>query len=232
MAVSVVKEPGPGTPKQLRQWVLERLRNDILEQELKPDEWLRQERLAQKYGVSQTPVREALKHLAAEGLVEHVPYRGIRIVSFSLQDAEDLYSYRAVVEGMAARFAAKAMIEAEAEEIQSLHARMLACPMPEGLHEYRELNRRFHETITDASGRTLIIRMIKQVWVAFPTMLWSNVPGIALSSLPERDEPDAAEHAEIVAALIAHDPDRAEAAVRAHIESAGRTLINAMMARP
>jgi DNA-binding GntR family transcriptional regulator len=104
--------------------------------------------------------------------------------------------------------------------------------MPDGLPEYRKLNRQFHETITGASRRPFLIRMINQVWGAFPTMLWSNIPGIALTSTPERDEPDAAEHAEIVAALTAHDSDRAETAVRAHIESAGRTLINAMAAQP
>lgn len=219
------------SPKQLQQWVLDRLRYDILEGRLKPAEWLRQERLAQAYGVSQTPVREALKQLAAEGLVEHVPYRGIRIVTISLKDAEDLYSCRAAVEGMAARYAAEAITECELTKIQSLHAGMLACPMPDGLQEYRELNRQFHEAVTKASRRPFMIRMINRLWVAFPTMLWSNIAGIAFTSVPERNDPDEAEHAEIVDALAAHDPDRAEAAVRTHIEGAGRALINAMVAR-
>lgn len=226
------KSPGGETPRQLRQWVLDRLRSDILEGRLKPAEWLRQERLAQEYGVSQTPVREALKQLAAEGLVEHVPYRGIRIVTFSLQDVEDLYSCRAAIEGMAARFAAERVTDDEIAEVQALHAKMTACRMPDGLPEYREFNRRFHETVTCASRRSLMVRIIGQLWSAFPTMLWSNIPGIALTSVPERDDPDAAEHAEIIAALAAHDPDRAEAAVRVHIESARRALVDSMVTLP
>ena len=63
-------------------------------------------------------------------------------------------------------------------------------------------------------------------------MLWSNVPGIATTSSPEREDPDAAEHAEIVAALGAHDPERAAAAVKRHVEEAGRTLVAAMRAQP
>jgi DNA-binding GntR family transcriptional regulator len=63
-------------------------------------------------------------------------------------------------------------------------------------------------------------------------MLWSNIPRIAITSVPERDEPDAAEHAEIIAGLAARDPERAEAAVRLHIESAGRTLAAAMRSQP
>ena len=63
-------------------------------------------------------------------------------------------------------------------------------------------------------------------------MLWSNVPKIAVTSAPEREEPDAAEHAEIVASLAAHDPERAAAAMKRHVEEAGRTLLAAMRAQP
>ena len=225
-------ESGPENHRQLRQWVADRLRSDILEGRLKPGEWLRQERLAQEHGVSQTPVREALKQLAAEGLVEHVPYRGIQVVQFSLEDVEDLYSCRAAVEGMAARYAAEAITEEELDELRSLHERMVACVTPDELREYRELNRRFHEAVSEASRRSYLMRTLAQLWAAFPTMLWSNIPRIAITSVPGRDEPDAAEHAEIIAGLAARDPERAEAAVRLHIESAGRTLAAAMRSQP
>jgi DNA-binding GntR family transcriptional regulator len=75
------------------------------------------------------------------------------------------------------------------------------------------------------------VRTLAQLWAAFPTMLWSSIPRIAVSSVPGRDEPDAAEHAEIVAALGARDPERAERAVRRHIESAGGMLVAAMRAQ-
>ena len=87
------------SPKQLRNFVANRIRVDILEGRLQPGEWLRQERLAQMYGVSQMPVREAFKELTADGLVEHVPYHGVRVVSFSMEDIEDLYATRTVLEG-------------------------------------------------------------------------------------------------------------------------------------
>jgi GntR family transcriptional regulator, rspAB operon transcriptional repressor len=228
----VAFESGPENHRQLRQWVADRLRSDILEGRLKPGEWLRQERLAQEHGVSQTPVREALKQLAAEGLVEHVPYRGIQVVQFSVEDVEDLYSCRAAVEGMAARYAAEAITGPELDEMRALHVRMVACVTPTELPEYRELNRRFHEAVSAASHRSYLMRTLAQLWAAFPTMLWSNIPRIAVTSVPGRDEPDAAEHAEIVAALAAHDPERAERAVRAHIESAGQTLAAAMRVQP
>jgi DNA-binding GntR family transcriptional regulator len=174
------------------------------------------------------PVREALKQLAAEGLVEHVPYRGVRVVEFTPEDVEDLYACRAFIEGMAARSAAQCITDAEVAELAELHERMVRFKNPEELREYRELNRRFHVLIFSASRRSYLLRTLAQLWAAFPTMLWSSIPRIAVSSVPGRDEPDAAEHAEIVAALRARDPERAELAVRRHIESAGGMLVAAM----
>jgi DNA-binding GntR family transcriptional regulator len=218
----------PSSHKQLRHWVADRLRSEILEGRLKPGEWLRQERIAQQQGVSQMPVREALKQLTAEGLLEHVPYRGVRVVHFSSEDVEDLYVCRAFIEGLAARYAAEHITDDELAEMEALHLAMVDCDFPGELQEYRELNRRFHSLIYTASRRTYLVRTLAQLWAAFPTMLWSNIPRVAVTSVPERDEPDLAEHAEIVAALKARDHERAERAVRYHIETAGRTLREAM----
>ncbi len=220
-----------GSPRQLRQWVMDRRRDDIVAGRIGPGQWLRQEKLARELGVSQTPVREALKQLAAEGVVEHVPYRGVRVVPFTREDVEDLYAGRLVEEGRAARFAAARITPAEIEEVRDLHARMQACETPRDLAAYRELNRRFHIAIIQASRRPFLARSLTQLWTAFPTMLWGTIPGVAAASAPGRDDPDTAEHEEIVTALASHDPDRAERAVREHIRSAGNALVAAMGAR-
>jgi DNA-binding GntR family transcriptional regulator len=222
------RETTPRSHQQLRLWVADRLRSDILEGRIKPGEWLRQERLALEQGVSQTPVREALKLLAAEGLVEHVPYRGIRVVEFSVEDVEDLYACRAFIEGMAARYAAATIGDEAIAELERLYERMVRCKTPDDIVEYRELNRLFHSGIFGASGRSYLVRTLAQLWAAFPTMLWSNVPRVARDSVPERDAPDIEEHTAILDALRAHDPDAAERAVRRHIEAAGGSLVAAM----
>lgn len=218
------------SPRQIREWVADRLRADILEGRLVSGEWLRQEKLARELGVSQTPVREALKQLAAEGAVEHVPYRGVRVVQFTPEDVEDLYAGRTFEEGRAARFAAERISRKELDELRALHKSMLACVTPRDLAEYRELNRRFHLAIIRASQRAYLLRSLSQLWAAFPTMLWGSIPSVASASAPGRDDPDAEEHEEILAALTGHDADRAERAVRRHIESAGHALAAAMRA--
>ena len=213
---------------QLRQMVAARLRAEILEGDLRPGEWLRQEALSHRHGVSQTPVREALKQLAAEGLVEDVPYRGVRVVNLHRGDVEDLYACRALIESRAARFAAANITDDEINELEELYLQMVRCPVPEGLNEYRELNRRFHAAIIAASRRSFLVRNLTQLWSAFPTMLWSNVPRVAEASAPGRDEPDTLEHAEILAAFRQRDPERAARAVRHHIEAACIALLAAM----
>lgn len=220
-------DPKPQQPKLLRQWVTERLRADILEGRLRAGEWLRQEPLAQRYQVSQMPVREALKQLISEGLVRHEVRRGARVVSVTRQDVADLYACRAFIEGMAARSAAANITDAQLMGMRQILEQMKAHLSPARIAEYRELNRRFHSVISEAApDRSFLAHTLSQIWGAFPTMFWSNVARTAQAPLAGRGPSDIAEHEAILAALEAHDPEAAERAVRAHIEEAGRLLLS------
>jgi DNA-binding GntR family transcriptional regulator len=223
-AVPERERPKSASHRQLAHFIADAVRADVLEGRLRSGEWIRQERIAREQNASQMPVREALKRLVAEGLLEHVPYKGVRVVQFSAEDVEDLYACRLFIEGMSARYAAQSITDAEIAELESLHHQMLACAMPDELPEYRELNRRFHSLIFTASRRSFLTRTLGQLWSAFPTMLWSNIPHAATASAPGRDDADAEEHEAIVRALADRDPQRAEEAVRHHIEAAGLAL--------
>lgn len=221
----------PG-PQQLRSWVVEQLRSAILQGEIAPGAWLRQERLAQQLNVSQMPVREALKQLTAEGLVEHIPYRGVRVVSFSPEDVEDLYAHRSFLEGRVARFAATRITDEALERLQETLDAMRAHMGQEALPTYRTLNRQFHQIIAEACGREYLERELKQLWETFPNMLWNTFASTSAQSLPERDASDLEQHEAILAALRAHDPEAAEQATLHHINSAARDLIAALKKEP
>ncbi|MBK6405463.1 MAG: GntR family transcriptional regulator [Holophagales bacterium] len=220
-------EPKPPQPKLLRQWVTERIRADILEGRLRAGEWLRQEQLAQRYEVSQMPVREALKQLISEGLVRHEVRRGARVVSVTRQDVADLYACRALVEGMAARSAAVNVTDEQLVEMRKVLGLMKSHLGSAHIAEYRELNRRFHSIISEAApDRSFLSHTLSQIWSAFPSMLWSNVATTAKAPLPGRGPHDVSEHEAILIALEKRDADAAEKAVRAHIEEAGRLLLS------
>lgn len=216
---------------QLQHLVAERLRAAILEGRLKPGQWLRQRQLAEEYRVSQMPVREALKELAGEGLVEHIPYRGVRVVGFSADDVEDLYTHRSLLESLAARAAALNILSEELEKLRDLQSQMAERNDAGHLAEYRVLNRQFHQAIIVASRRAYLTRTLLQMWDAFPTMLWGNFNSTASYSLPQRDATDTSEHEAILYALENRDPDQAERLMRQHIETAGRELVAVLRAR-
>jgi len=203
--------------KQLRNVVAEQMRAAILNGHYKPGEWLRQERLAHDFGVSQMPVREALKELAAEGLIEHVPYRGARVIVFSIEDILDLYSHRAFLESRAASIAAEIITPKDLAVLEDLQAGMEMYGAPEFVLKYRELNRQFHQYIYQASQREYLIRTLNQMWAAFPTMLIANFAATAVQPLPERDAVDVAEHKAIISALKQHDALTVEQAMKRHI---------------
>jgi DNA-binding GntR family transcriptional regulator len=217
--------PESANHKQLRNLVADQIRAAILEGRFKPGAWLRQEKVAQELGVSQMPVREALKELAAEGLIEHVPYRGVRVIEFSYEDVADLYDHRAFLEGRAAGVAAANITTGEIAELKQLQQEMEQNLAPEKLAQYRDLNRRFHHIIFNASRREYLIRTLTQMWAAFPTMLTGNFAATAANPLPERDNPDIYEHHALIEALENHDTTEAERALKAHILATGQQLV-------
>lgn len=220
--------PESPTHKQLRHTVADQLRAAIQTGRLKPGEWLRQERLAQELGVSQMPVREALKELVAEGLVEHLPYRGVRVVEFSLDDVEEVYAHRSFLEGRAAFFAAQRITPEEIAQLKHLHAQMKKRLGVTHIVEYRELNRQFHQVIILASRNSYLIHALDQLWAFSPSMLLNNFALTATRPIPGRERVDQQEHAAILVALERRAATQAARMARRHIESVGRYLLTAI----
>jgi DNA-binding GntR family transcriptional regulator len=205
--------------RQLHRVVSERLRTAILDGELKPGEWLRQKQIAEEMGVSEMPVREALKTLAAEGVVDYIPYRGARVIEFSRDDVADLYAQRSFLEGRAAKVAARRITPEELSTLHDLQVQMQNGLTQERLSEHSHLNRRFHQVIYTASRRDYLVRALDQMWSTFPTMMMSYFAQRGERSLIEREAQDLEEHAAVIAALESGDGDQAEQLMRQHIET-------------
>jgi DNA-binding GntR family transcriptional regulator len=218
--------------RQLQHVVADHLRTAILDGELKPGDWLRQQHIAEELGVSPMPVREALTQLAAEGVVEHVPYRGARVATFSMDDVADLYANRALLESMAAAAAALNVTPEELAELRDLQSQMRGKLTSGRLSEYSQLNRRFHRVLYVASRRDYLVRALDRIWSAFPTMMMSYYAQTTSETLAEREAQDLEEHATIIAALEDSDGERAEELMRQHIETNREELLAVLDARP
>jgi DNA-binding GntR family transcriptional regulator len=199
--------------------VFHRLRDAIIDGRLEPGQWLRQEALAQELGVSQMPVRDALKRLVGEGLAERIPYRGVRIVEFSPEDIMDMFAVRMVLESLAVRYAAPRISDEELERVRENLRQAAQYTQQQQMARRRELNDEFHLTICRASGHRYLIRQVEALWSWFPSvMLYEGMrrqEGLSAARLAREHE----EHGAILMALEQHNAQQAEEATRQHVRN-------------
>ena len=199
--------------KSRSQALYEHLRRAIHDGTLRPGERLVEESLAAAAGVSRTPVRETLRRLEAEGLVEEAN-RGIVVTSLSDADLLELCAVREVLEGMAASLAAQSRSDFEAKTLEQVLGRMRSHTEQEDVEALVALNRIFHETIWKASKNRLLARKLSDLRGMIERM---HDP--ALASM-ERRHASLLEHQRIVEAVAAGDPARAEEVTREHFQNA------------
>jgi DNA-binding GntR family transcriptional regulator len=205
--------------------VAEELRRLIRAGELPAGTRLRQAEIAARFAVSTTPVREALTALAKEGYVLQDAHRGAVVFMPSAADLLENYDIRLGLEPRAAELAAARISAEELAEIEALHATMRTVG-PADLPGYvRELNPRFHALICRAAGRPRLTELIAQLRDA--AMVYTQL----LVLRPQPPEYLAAaqdEHEAIVAALRARAPNRAAAAMRAHLQHSADQILGAL----
>jgi DNA-binding GntR family transcriptional regulator len=182
--------------------VLAALRSDILTGALAPGDQIVQESLAERYGVSRVPLREALKTLESEGQVVYHPHRGYFVAELSVADLLEVYRLRAIFEAEAIRHAVPALADDDVEALADLLAEVDAAAADGDVIGMTAANRRFHFAIFDAAGLPRLSRLLRQLWEATDAYraLYFQAAGNR-----ERVEH---EHAAMLAALRARDAER------------------------
>ncbi|MDO8307343.1 MAG: GntR family transcriptional regulator [Actinomycetota bacterium] len=180
--------------------VLVGLRTDILTGDLGPGDQVVQEALAERYGVSRVPVREALKMLEAEGQVVYHPHRGYFIAELSVGDLLEVYRLRSLLEAEALRVAVPALTEPDVDAVAALSGDVDRAAAAGDVLAMTAANRRFHFAIFDAAGLPRLSRLLHQLWDATDAYR-------ALYFQQEANRSRVAdEHAGIVEALRAGNP--------------------------
>lgn len=191
---------------------------------------LKEEELAATIGVSRTPIREALRRLSAEGLVEFIPNRGAHVASWSDDDLDEIFALRAAVEGVGCRFAAARITDGELEELRKLAQKMIETRQAGGsagsdAPDIQMLNTEFHRLIMVSS------RSSRLVEIATSLMSIPLIHRTFRTYTPEQMRRSLEGHLEIVDALAARDAAWAEATMHAHLLSARRSLAQHQAAR-
>ncbi|MFJ8486852.1 GntR family transcriptional regulator [Streptomyces sp. NPDC094038] len=202
-----------------------RIRTRIMNGELPIGKPLRQAALAAEFGVSRTPVREALRQLQNGGLIEMQPHRGAVVRVPAPWEVRQAYEVRAELEALAARRAAARITESQLAELRR-HNEVLraaaegAGARPEGPLATTEANDCFHTVVCAAADNPWLSRMIDRINESFPR----NVSSLALAGDERHRQLNVRQHDLIVAALADRDEDRAQEAMREHVISAGEHL--------
>jgi DNA-binding GntR family transcriptional regulator len=137
--------------------ILLRLRDYVVEGNIPEGARVPERQLCEMLGISRTPLREALKVLAAEGLIELLPNRGARVRQLSQRDLEELFDVMAGLESLAGRLACEAITDAEVTAIEQLHYEMYGHYLHRDMHGYFQINQLIHQKIVEASRNAALL---------------------------------------------------------------------------
>jgi DNA-binding GntR family transcriptional regulator len=198
-------------PRALYEEVAELLRQRIFRRELEPGSWIDEVRLAQEFGISRTPLREALKVLAAEGLVTMKVRRGAYVTEVSEQDLAEVYHLLALLESDAAAEVARGATDAQLAELQALHDELETAAGDRD--RFFALNERFHMRLLELAGN----RWRNQLVADLRKVMKLNRHASLLKS--GRLAESLAEHRAVVAALRARDAEATRQRMQAHFRN-------------
>ncbi len=206
----------------LRDVVFQTLRQAILRGTLQPGERLMEIHLAQKLGVSRTPVREAIRMLQLDGLVTMVPRRGAVVAEITISDLEDVLEVRAALEELAARKACQNMTPERLTRLRETAGRFAECLKKDDLMASAQADVEFHEIICEATQNRRLIQILNNIREQIYRYRLENLKDkTSHANLVE-------EHTVICQALEAHSEEAASEAIRIHIENQKQSIIESL----
>ncbi|TLM66618.1 MAG: GntR family transcriptional regulator [Deltaproteobacteria bacterium] len=206
----------------LREKILETIRDAILRGALKPGERVSEPELAERFGISRTPIREAFRQLESEGYLEVIPRKGAVVASLSERDVVEFYAIKSILEGHAARIAAERLSDRDIERLEAINAKLQQIAADGDVKSFFRVHDEFHDLFIKASGNDKLAELITQLVLKF------NRLRLASLSQPGRMEISVQEHRKIIEAFRQHDGERAENLVRRTATIGAEVLIHSL----
>jgi DNA-binding GntR family transcriptional regulator len=206
--------------------VADRLREMIIQGELAPGTRLNERALCDRLQVSRTPLREAFRLLAADGLVQLQPNRGAQVTALSEQDVIDSFELMGALEALSGQLACERISDREITEIRALTYEMRACHARQDLPAYYHVNRQIHDRINAASHNELLVQVYRSINL--------RLQNLRFRSNLNHDKWDKAmqEHGDMVDALAARDGARLAEIMRGHLQRKAEAVLETLKANP
>ena len=197
--------------RPLYEEVADQLRVRIFAHELAPGTWIDEQTLAKEFAISRTPLREAIKVLAAEGLITMKLRRGAYVTEVNRGDLEQIFTILSLLEGQAAKEAATKAQEKDLNELDDMHLRLEKAAADRNLEQFFEVNVRFHERVIAIANNPWLTDVIADLRKVLKLQRKDAL------SRTGRLQSSLSEHREILKALLKRDPIAAEQAMRTHL---------------
>lgn len=198
-------------PRALYEEVADRLRLSIFNHELAPGSWIDEQALALQYGISRTPMREAIKVLASEGLITMKMRRGAYVTEVSKTDSEQIFTVLALLEGQACRDCAHMATEKQLEELDAIHLKLERAAADRDIDQFFAINQSFHDKIQDICGNQWLKGVVDDLRKVLKLQRRDSL------SRQGRMESSLAEHRKILSALLDKNPELAERLMKEHL---------------
>lgn len=205
--------------------VVRRLRDMIVEGELVPGRRVPERELCARFGISRTPLREALKLLATEGLIDLQHNRGAVVARLTPAAVDDMFQVMEALEALAGEIAATRATDAQIAEIRALHFQMLAHHARQELSEYFRINQRIHESIVEAAGNTLLTNLYRSLSLRIRRARY-----MANLSRARWDQA-VQEHEQILQAITARDSTRLSHLLKEHLQHKADVVKTVLLGR-
>ncbi|HIJ81081.1 MAG TPA: GntR family transcriptional regulator [Desulfuromonadales bacterium] len=203
----------------LREKILEHIRDAIVSGSLKAGSRVSEPELAERYGISRTPIREAFRQLESEGYLTVIPRRGAVVSEFSQKDVEEFYAIKSIMEGYAARCACTRLSDRDIVRLQSINDKLAELASLNDIKHFFKVHSDFHDLFIRAADNEKLRELIAGLVTKFQRLRFMslNIPGRMLISVQE--------HEKIIEAFRRKDADTAESLVRTNAEYGGKVLI-------
>ena len=206
----------------LREKILETIREAILRGALKPGEKVAEPELAERFGISRTPIREAFRQLESEGYLTVIPRKGAVVTALSERDVEEFYAIKSILEGYAARMAASNLSVKDIDRLEAINDRLEQLARVGDVKTFFRVHNEFHELFIRAAGNEKLLELIGQLLMKFNRLRMASL------SLPGRMEISVNEHKKILEAFKSNDGEKANQLVSKTAAYGGQVLIQSM----
>jgi len=197
--------------KYLRDVVFESLKDAIMNGKLEQGKMITEQQISREFGISRTPVREALYKLTATGLVRIIPHKGFLISKWSIKEIRDVFEIRIVLERLAVELFIRNYYQENLEELENITKKMEKAVQENNFMEAAKMNNKFHDLIIEKSDNHEISNVME------PLKNKINIFRLISISTPSRLKTSLAEHRNILASILKKDIENAKKLIEIHI---------------